>query len=174
MNQCINIKINQQLSRMSNNIADELQAQTACNVVSSCFASNIMVFYVFMDLDGLPSIVDYRIVISNLVEHITDLDVYVNYLMACLYSKIFVQGNINSMSKVVYNTSITNGVEGSNINSSTADDTSYQGCKDLFYINEDISIKFSLEDGILIIQDKGYGNTLIDLNRSLYSVREVA
>ncbi|HEY8804954.1 MAG TPA: hypothetical protein VIM42_07630, partial [Clostridium sp.] len=89
MNQCINI--NQQLSRMSKNIADELQSKTACNVVSSCFANNIMVYYVFMDLKGLPSNTDYRIVSVNNVEHINNLNVYVNYLLDCLNANIYVQ-----------------------------------------------------------------------------------
>jgi len=110
----------------------------------------------------------------NLIEHITDLDIYVNYLMACLNAQIFVQGNINLMSKVVYNTSITNGYESLPTKFSTAEDMTYQEGKYLFYINEDISMKASLEDEIFIIQDRGYGTTIIDLNRNHYSIKEVA
>ena len=172
MNQCTQT---QQLSRTSEKVTKKLESILGCDVITTDFPSNnTMEFYVFMSSNELPSIIDYRIVIVNLMEHITDIDVYVNYLIACIYSKVFVQGNVNSMSTVVYKTSITNGYESLHTIFSTADDMSYQNCKDLFYINEDISIKASLEDGTLIIKDRGYGTTLIDLNRSLYFVREVA
>jgi len=165
----------QQLSSMSSDIARELQSILACSVVTSIFPiTNTMEFYIFISSNGLLSENEYRIVIVNLIEHITDLDIYVNYLMACLNAQIFVQGNINLMSKVVYNTSITNGYESLPTKFSTAEDMTYQEGKYLFYINEDISMKASLEDEIFIIQDRGYGTTIIDLNRNHYSIKEVA
>ncbi len=170
MNQCINI--NQQLSRMSKNIADELQSKTACNVVSSCFANNIMVYYVFMDLKGLPSNTDYRIVSVNNVEHINNLNVYVNYLLDCLNANIYVQANICSISKIIYN--ITDGYEGVDINFEILDDTFNRGDKQMFFINEKISMKPSLEKNTVLILDNDLGNVLINFNTNIYTIKEVA
>lgn len=163
----------QQLYKMSEKVAKELETIFGCDVIPTGFpASNIMEFYVFINSDGLPSTTDYRIVICNVIEHITDLAIYVNYLMACLNSKIFVEGNVNSNSIVIYD--ITKSSEELNIHFKRLDDAYYQGYKDLFYINENIGITTFLEKGIFIIKEKGYGTTLIDLNNSSYYIEEVA
>ena len=169
MNQCIET---QQLSRMSEKVSKELEVKTGCNVVSSCFANNIMVYYVFMDLKGLPSNTDYRIVIVDIVEYIKNLNIYVNYLLDCLNANIYVQANICSMSKIIYN--ITNGYEGFDINFEILDDIFNRGDNQMFFINEKISMKPSLEKKTLLILDNDLGNVLINFNTNIYTIKEVA
>lgn len=169
MNQCMKVK---GLFRMAEKVTKELKSRTGCEIITTSFpASNVMEFYVF-DADGHTSTTEYKIVICKLDEHITDVDVYIEYLMKCLNSRIYVQGKINSKSKIVYN--ITESSEGLDIYFQGLDDTFLQGEKDLFYINENISIKASLEEGKFIIQDLNYGTTIIDFNMNTYNIQEVA
>ncbi|MBX4258834.1 hypothetical protein [Clostridium estertheticum] len=168
MNQCTQT---QQLSKMSSKITKELEARLGCSVITTDFPKrNIMRFYVFIDAKGLPSNTNYRIAICEVIENINDLNIYVNYVLKCLASKIFVQGTINSMSKIIYN---LDGLDDSEVYCERIDNTfHHDDDKDLFYINEDISIKSSLGNGTLVIMDRGYGNTLVDFNTNIYSIAE--
>lgn len=49
----------------------------------------------------------------------------------------------------------------------------YKEEKDLFCINEFISIRDCLEEATLLIVDKGYGDTLMNFNTKIYLIDEI-
>jgi len=171
-NQCIEVR---ELLRISEEVAKKLESKTNSVVLVASFPNNTnsaMKFLVFCNSQGSPSTQKYKLVACNFVQNISDIDAYVDFLMKCLDSKIYIQGNINSMSRVVYN--ITNDFEGFVIYDEGIADKFYLDDNDLFYINEEISIKASVEHGTLTIRDSGFGYALIDFNRKSYSIQEVA
>lgn len=164
----------QQLYKMSEKVAKELETIFGCDVITSCFPKdNIMQFYIFINSTGSPNKENYKIVIAQLNEEITNSYVYVQYLINCLNSKIFVKGNVFSKSTVVYD--IKDYIDrGFDIYFKKIDDAFYQGNRDLFCINEKISLRSSLEYGTFFIQDKSYGNVLINFNTNIFTIEEVA
>jgi len=167
------IKQTPKLWKMSEIISKELEYRTNCSVITTTFTEiNVLMLYVFMDSDGKHSTADYKIVICNLIEHVTDSYIYVNYLMNCLNSKVFVQGNMNSEGIVIYQ--IITGSEGVGISFRKIDDSDNQGEKEYLYLNEFIRIKALLEEDIFIIEDKSYARTLINCNINSYYIDEVA
>lgn len=170
MNRCVEIK---QSFRMSEKIAKEIKSKTSCEVITTSFpSSNIIEFYVFMDAHGMSSTTEYRIVICQLVERIIDLDIYVNYLIRCLNAKVYVQGNIDSKSKVMYD--IINYAGGFDIGFEVMDDTFYKDEVEYFFINENINIRASVEQDVFIIQDRYYGTTLLDFKTNTSIIKEAA
>jgi len=158
---------------MSSEISKELEMILGCDIITTEFPrENIMQFYVFIDSDGKRSTQNYKIVICRQIKHITDLNVYVEYLMKCLASKIFVQGNVNSKSTVTYDIKTCGVGFDIEIYYEKIACNFYKESSELFIINEFISIKPSLETGTVFIQDKRYGNVLINFNTRTYSIDE--
>ena len=163
-----------QLSKMSTVITKELETILGCDVITTDYSMyDIMRFQIFIDSDGNPSAKQFKIVICRMIKRISNWNVYVEYLIKCLKAKVFVQGNVGSMSTVVYE--IIHGDIGLDIDIyyEKIAGNSYKEEKDLFCINEFISIRDCLEEGTLLIVDKRYGDTLMNFNTKIYLIDEV-